>query len=417
MSLRRLLAALAILLLSLATVPAQAVQTCPAGNDRITPNSDFVDNGDATVTHSKTGLMWKQCTEGLGGVGCATGTASPMSWLQALGAATLVNVDNFAGHDNWRLPNKNELQSLVESGCYGPSINATLFPNTLANYWTSTSDAYQPDAAWSVGFGEGYSNAIYKGALSPFYVRLVRGGQSFGAFDSQASGCTLDVDGNGVQDALTDGLLIMRALLGLTGTAVTNGAIGAASMRPDWLHIAQYLNGKCGASFKSGSPSVQLPGGLFVVPGTSPTGASFTYTGTMTHLHTITFVQSNHPCLQSPTTYCTNGAGVVTVAGSVPVGGSSTFSGPSFVIPAGTWTNGALLMTIYGVGTVQVFPTNAANGLGNPTPPGVLTLPETTLSALGFPPFSQVNPTITFIVADTTHSDNGGQFLLNQSPP
>lgn len=39
------------------------------------------------------------------------------------------------------------------------------------------------------------------------------------------------------------------------------------------------------------------------------------------------------------------------------------------MIGAGTWTYGALLMTISGLGTVQEFPANAANGLGSPTPP------------------------------------------------
>ena len=41
----------------------------------------------------------------------------------------------------------------------------------------------------------------------------------------------LDVDGNGKVDALTDGLMIMRKLLGLTGTAITQGAMGVGATR------------------------------------------------------------------------------------------------------------------------------------------------------------------------------------------
>lgn len=145
---------------------------------------------------------------------------------------------------------------------------------------------------------------------------------------------------------------------------------------------------------------------------------SFTYTGTLTQSDTIAFTQSGNPCLQaSGTAYCTNGAGVVTVAGTTPVGGSSTFVGPVGSIPAGTWTFGSLLMTISGVGTVQVFPTNAANGLGSLTPLPNLALAPTTLAGLGFAAFSQTNPTITFIVADNFFPDNGGQFVLSQAPP
>jgi hypothetical protein len=59
----------------------------------------------------------------------------------------------------------------------------------------------------------------------------------------------LDVDGNGVTDAQTDGLLIIRALFGLTGTAVTNGSIGGGATRSDWATIRSYLNGNCGTNF------------------------------------------------------------------------------------------------------------------------------------------------------------------------
>ena len=62
--------------------------------------------------------------------------------------------------------------------------------------------------------------------------------------------CNLDIDGNGSVDALTDGLMMMRAMFGLTGTAVTSGAIGGgAPARPTWSDIRQFLNGSCGTAF------------------------------------------------------------------------------------------------------------------------------------------------------------------------
>jgi len=62
--------------------------------------------------------------------------------------------------------------------------------------------------------------------------------------------CTLDLDGNGSIDALTDGLLLLRAMFGLTGTSVTNGAIGGGMVaRGNWAAIRSYLNGNCGANF------------------------------------------------------------------------------------------------------------------------------------------------------------------------
>ena len=54
---------------------------------------------------------------------------------------------------------------------------------------------------------------------------------------------TLDIDGNGHYDALTDGLLIMRYLLGANNAALTVAALGAVPTRSDpLLHVAPYLN-------------------------------------------------------------------------------------------------------------------------------------------------------------------------------
>lgn len=62
-------------------------------------------------------------------------------------------------------------------------------------------------------------------------------------------GCTLDVDGSGFLDALGDGLIILRALLGMTGSAVTTNTVGQAATRTSWDDIRAYLNTTCGASF------------------------------------------------------------------------------------------------------------------------------------------------------------------------
>ena len=151
---------------------------------------------------------------------------------------------------------------------------------------------------------------------------------------------------------------------------------------------------------------------MLTVPGTSTTGASFTFIGTLTQADTLSFTESGNPCLQSPPSYCVNGAGVVTTAGTSPVGAATTFMG-TFNGSAETWDFGALLIEISGEGAVQIFPASAANGLGSSTPPHSLTLAPTSLGALGFPSFSAVSPTITFIMADTLYSDNTGQFVIS----
>ncbi|MEO8137586.1 MAG: DUF1800 family protein, partial [Betaproteobacteria bacterium] len=54
--------------------------------------------------------------------------------------------------------------------------------------------------------------------------------------------CNFDIDGNGQIDALTDGLLILRAAFGLTGTALTQGALGAGATRTDPTVVLNYVN-------------------------------------------------------------------------------------------------------------------------------------------------------------------------------
>jgi hypothetical protein len=54
---------------------------------------------------------------------------------------------------------------------------------------------------------------------------------------------TLDVDGNGALTALTDGLLYLRYRFNLTGTALTASAVGAGCTRCDGAAIVAYLDG------------------------------------------------------------------------------------------------------------------------------------------------------------------------------
>ena len=61
--------------------------------------------------------------------------------------------------------------------------------------------------------------------------------------------CVVDVDGNGAIDPLTDGLVMLRAMFGFTGGAVTTGAIGPMAKRTTWTQIRAYLNSYCGTNF------------------------------------------------------------------------------------------------------------------------------------------------------------------------
>jgi hypothetical protein len=161
-----------VVLLAVAMAPALA-QTCRDDIPASAPDSRFTANGDGTVTDRATGLIWKQCAEGLSGADCLTGGATTFTWQQALQHAEAAV---FAGSSLWRLPNKKELASLVEQRCYLPAINSRFFPNTPSSwFWSSSPIAGYAYLAWRVDFyGGGVGDGNEYVAL---YVRLVRGGQ------------------------------------------------------------------------------------------------------------------------------------------------------------------------------------------------------------------------------------------------
>jgi len=72
-----------------------------------------------------------------------------------------------------RLPEVNELQSLVDYSKRDPAIDKNLFPDTKSSwYWTGTEVAGGSVSAWLVGFGGGYVYRYFKGFSS--YVRPCR---------------------------------------------------------------------------------------------------------------------------------------------------------------------------------------------------------------------------------------------------
>jgi len=156
---------------------AFAAENCVNTITASTPTVDFVDNGDGTVMHTKTGLMWKKCSEGLGGATCTTGAATAHDWQAALQLAeTLNNGGGFASYNDWRVPNLKELHSIVERQCVNPAINATIFPATVsAQYWSASPYAGSNSDVWHVTFNNGSDFISDKSASR--YVRLVRGGQ------------------------------------------------------------------------------------------------------------------------------------------------------------------------------------------------------------------------------------------------
>ncbi len=187
---RRLVAkrgSFAALMLILSCSSLSHAQNCPAGNPRVAPNARYVlvtpgTAAEPVVADVQTALVWKRCVQGRSGSDCSIGNAVAMNWGAALSAA---EVESYAGFADWRLPNRNELRSLVETGCSFPALNTQLFPVwDNSPLWSSTTRASLAAFAWSVSFSDGVSESAMKSG--DMLVRLVRGGGPLSEFDAGA---------------------------------------------------------------------------------------------------------------------------------------------------------------------------------------------------------------------------------------
>jgi hypothetical protein len=128
----------------------------------------FTDNGDGTVTDHCTGLMWQQDTADRNGDGQIT-VEDRIRWCDAL--AFCENL-SFARHDDWRLPNLRELQSIVDYGHTSLAIDP-VFGALPAYYWSSTTNASLPLNAWQFFFG-GSDFSQFDGKDGRHHFRAVR---------------------------------------------------------------------------------------------------------------------------------------------------------------------------------------------------------------------------------------------------
>jgi len=105
------------------------------------PNPRFTDNGDQTITDNLTGLMWeKSAYSGSWDINPIGGISGSFTYENALLTTYYYNGINHLGYSDWRLPNKNELGSLINLGAPKQFewLMSQGFTNVLyRRYWTS----------------------------------------------------------------------------------------------------------------------------------------------------------------------------------------------------------------------------------------------------------------------------------------
>jgi hypothetical protein len=86
----------------------------------------------------------------------ASVTRDPVNWNEALAAVVALNRSDSVEAARWRLPNINELESLVNCATHTPALpQGHPFEDVQSGYWSSTTSAFEPDWAWALYLDKG----------------------------------------------------------------------------------------------------------------------------------------------------------------------------------------------------------------------------------------------------------------------
>jgi len=144
---------------ALDTTAAWATWPMPNSGPGLPNQQSFDTRTSGVVLDRVTGLTWQR---------------SPAGKLLTFADAKR-NCDELtlAGYDDWRLPSRIELASILDLTRTQPAINVAAFPNTPSDwFWTSSAAAGEPQSAWYVYFYFGYPKTDL--ISNQFSLRCVR---------------------------------------------------------------------------------------------------------------------------------------------------------------------------------------------------------------------------------------------------
>ena len=110
---------------------------------------------NADLINGVSKLQWQDDTVG-----------SLVNWMGAISECKDLNL---AGYSDWRLPNINELKSIIDR----TKVNSMIVGVIYYGYWSATTYKGNSNSAWSVNFN-GIGNMGYGSKSGKGYVRCVR---------------------------------------------------------------------------------------------------------------------------------------------------------------------------------------------------------------------------------------------------
>lgn len=118
---------------------------CAVTGETTTPAAAFTNNRNGTVTDNRTNLTWKLCLQGYtyqAGKCVDASATTNYAFRAALAHTQDLNINGFAGHSDWRIPNVKEVTSIIDFFCEKPALNDKVFSTEQFSgagpIWTST---------------------------------------------------------------------------------------------------------------------------------------------------------------------------------------------------------------------------------------------------------------------------------------
>ncbi len=271
-----------------------SVTYCGASGPCADQGSDC-DGDDFTdiVTDNLTGLIWVKSP-----------TSLMWKWADALGYADSLSL---CGYDDWRLPNVNEIESLINAEETDPSswLKNQGFTNVWPNfYWSSTTYAGDtPSSVWYVNMSDG--RVKYFNKTNNWYAWPVRAGQQ----DKPDTGYPSNIPktGQAVSYVTADDGAFQRGIARPTSVRFTNNGDGTVTDNLTglmWLRDANCMATQYPGAWPSGFATWQE--GLDIISGINDgtyTDCSALYTDwrlpNRKELHSLTDFSQSNPALPS----------------------------------------------------------------------------------------------------------------------
>jgi hypothetical protein len=221
------------------------------------PAQRFTDLGNGTVRDNLTGLIWTANANTPGPAVCSPGSGKII--YDAYFYIQCLNDTMYLGYTDWRMPNRKELESLIDHSTFSPALpQGHPFGVVSGYYWTSDTNVDLCSMGWAVDMNAGLAIVLYKNVdtntlslwpvRGPLALKVLFAGDGQGNVEGGQISCSgnrcLGIYCLGEEVTLTAKSASDSVFVGWTGCPSPSGNQCTIPMDADSTMIATFLESK-----------------------------------------------------------------------------------------------------------------------------------------------------------------------------